>query len=106
MELKMSTGGIHARDTNNFSITNGEFSYVGNGTTTVRIPAKFFFGINTEKLSTNGALLTGLSTQSAPIGLRINTSTATAQAHNISLIALYDALIEVDTMSRNATVKQ
>jgi len=106
MELKMAVGGIHARDTNNFSISNGEFSYVGNNTTTARIPAKFFFGINLEKLSTAGALLTGLSTQSAPIGLRINTSTATAQAHNISLIALYDALLEIDTVSRNATVKQ
>ena len=106
MELKQAIGGIHSSQTNNFSISSAEFAVVGNATTTVRIPAKFYFGINLEKLSTNGALLTGLSTQSAPIGLRINTSTATAQAHNIAVIAMYDALIEVDTVSMNATVKQ
>jgi len=106
MELKQAIGGIHSSQTNNFAISSGEFSVVGNATTTARIPAKFYFGVNLEKLSTNGALLTGLSTTSAPIGLRINTSTATAQAYNISVIAMYDALIEVDTMSKNSVVKQ
>lgn len=106
MELKQAIGGIHSVETNNFGISSGEFSVVGNATTTVRIPAKFFIGVSTEKLSTNGALLTGLSTQSAPVGLRINTSTATAQAHNISVIAMYDALIEISTLDKNATVKQ
>jgi hypothetical protein len=106
MELKQAIGGIHSAATNNFSISAGEFNVVGNATTSVRIPAKFYFGVNTEKLSTNGALLTGLSTQSAPIGLRINTATATAQQHNIAVIAMYDALIEVSTFDKNATVKQ
>lgn len=106
MELKQAIGGIHSSETNNFSISSGEFAVVGNTATTVRIPAKFWFGVNLEKLSTNGALLTGMSTQSAPIGLRINTSTATAQAHNIAVIAMYDALIEISTADKNATVKQ
>jgi hypothetical protein len=106
MELKQASGGIMSRDTNSFSISPAEFSVQGNATTSVRIPGKFYFGQNVERLSTNGALLTGISTQSAPIGLRINTASATAQAYNIALIALYDALIEVDTASRNATIKQ
>jgi len=106
MELKQAIGGIHSSETNNFSISAGEFAVVGNAVTTVRIPAKFYFGVNLEKLSTNGALLTGLSSVSAPIGLRINASTALAQAYNVAVIAMYDALIEVDTVSRNATVKQ
>jgi hypothetical protein len=106
MELKQAIGGIHSSQTNNFGISSGEFSYIGNDTTTYRIPAKFIFGQNLEKLSTNGALLTGISTQSAPIGLRINTGTATAQQHNISVIALYDCLVEIDTISKNATTKQ
>lgn len=106
MELKQAIGGIHSSETNNFSISSGEFGVVGNATTTVRIPAKFYLGVNLEKLSTNGALLTGLSSVQAPIGLRVNLGTATAQAHNISVIAMYDALIEVDTVSKNATVKQ
>jgi len=106
MELKQAIGGVHSMETNNFSISAGEFGVVGNTATTARIPAKFFIGVNLEKLSTNGALLTGLSTQSAPIGLRINLGTATAQNHNISVIAMYDALIEVSTPDKNATVKQ
>jgi len=106
MELKQAIGGIHSSETNNFSISPAEFAVVGNATTTTRIPAKFYFGVNLEKLSTNGALLTGLSSVSAPIGLRINTSTALPQAYNVAVIAMYDALIEVDTVSKNATVKQ
>jgi hypothetical protein len=106
MELKQAIGGIHSSETNNFSISVGEFGVDGNDATTVRIPGKFYLGVNLEKLSTNGALLTGLSSQSAPIGLRINTGTALAQAYNVSVIAMYDALIEVDTVSKNATVKQ
>jgi hypothetical protein len=106
MELKQAIGGIHSSETNNFSISSGEFGVDGNDATTVRIPGKFYLGVNLEKLSTNGALLTGLSSQSAPIGLRINTGTALAQAYNVSVIAMYDALIEVDTVSKNATVKQ
>jgi hypothetical protein len=106
MELKQAIGGIHSSETNNFSISAGEFAVVGNATTTVRIPAKFYLGVNMEKLSTNGALLTGISSVSAPIGLRINTGTALPQAYNVAVIAMYDALIEVDTVSKNATVKQ
>jgi hypothetical protein len=106
MELKQAIGGVHSSQTNNFSISSGEFNYVGNDITTFRIPAKFYFAQNVERLSTNGALLTGLSTQSAPISLRINSQTATAQAHNISVAALYDCLIEIDTISKNATTKQ
>jgi len=106
MELKQAIGGIHSSETNNFSISTAEFAVVGNATTTTRIPAKFYFGINLEKLSTNGALLTGLSSVSAPIGLRINAGTALPQAYNVALIAMYDSLIEVDTVARQATVKQ
>lgn len=106
MELKQSIGGIHSSETNNFSISASEFAVVGNATTTTRIPAKFYVSQNLEKLSTNGALLTGLSSVSAPIGLRINAGTALPQSYNVALICMYDALIEVDTVARQATVKQ
>lgn len=105
MELKGAIGGQHSASTNNFSITQGEFGVVGNAATTARIPAKFFFGINTESLSTSSSLLTGISTQDAPIGLRINLGTATPQSYNVSVVALFDALLEIDTVNRSATVK-
>ena len=105
MELKGAIGGQHSASTNNFSITQGEFGVVGNAVTTARLPAKFFFGINTESLSTSNSLLTGISTQDAPIGLRINLGTATPQTYNVSVVALFDSLIEIDTVMRSATVK-
>lgn len=105
-ELKQAIGGIHSVDTNNFGITPLTWNRVGNDVSTVAQPAQFFFGVNVEKLSTNGALLTGISTQNSSISLRINTSTATAQTHNVALVVMYDAVIEVDTVMRNASVKQ
>jgi hypothetical protein len=87
-------------------------NFTGNGgaiaTTITRIdkPAKFYFGVNTEKLTTNGVLLSGISTQSAPISLRIQLGTATTYGYNVSVFALYDALIEVSPLMRDASVKQ
>lgn len=74
--------------------------------TTATNPAKFYFGVNTEKLTTNGVLLSGISTQSAPISLRIQLGTATTYGYNVSVFALYDALIEVSPLMRDASVKQ
>jgi hypothetical protein len=74
--------------------------------TTGSSPAKFYFGVNTEKLTTNGVLLSGISTQSAPISLRLQLGTATTYGYNVSVFALYDALIEVSPLMRDASVKQ
>ena len=74
--------------------------------TNVTRPAKFYFGVNTEKLTTNGVLLSGISTQSAPISLRLQLGTATTYGYNVSVFALYDALIEVSPLMRDASVKQ
>lgn len=106
MELKAAIGGVHSSQTNNFSISAAEFAYVGNGTTTMKIPAKFIISQNLERLQSNQILLSGMSSQASPVSLRISSPTATAQLHNVSCIFLYDALIEVDTMSKNAVVKQ
>ena len=106
MELKQAIGGIHNTQTNNISISPAEFALTGIQSSTVKIPAKVFFGVNVERLSTSNALLTGISTNNSPISLRINSSTATAGAYNVQLICLYDALIEVDTAMRSASVKQ
>ncbi len=62
--------------------------------------------VNTEKLSTNGALLTGISTQNSAVTLRINNTNQTAQAFTVYLIALYDCLLEIDPINRQCTVKQ
>jgi hypothetical protein len=106
-ELRQAIAGdIHSKGGNDFGITPLTWNRVGNDTSTIALPAQFFVGVNTERLSTNGALLTGVSTNSSAISLRINTSTATAQTHNVAVVCMYDAIIEVEPAMRNATVKQ
>lgn len=103
MELKRALGALHSENFN-FSINSKEFGYNSASTTTLTAPGKFIFGVNCEKLSTNGALLTGISTQNSPITLRIGRTATTSM--NVQCFALYDALIEVDPHNRQATVKQ
>jgi len=105
MELKMAiNGGLHTLQAQNMSITQAEYNAIDTTTTTVSAPGKFWLGVNTEKLSTSGSLLTGISSKDMPISLIINASTATTQAYNMSLIVLYDALFRIDVPNRNATI--
>ena len=83
-----------------------QFLSSGTDTTTMKAPSRFIFGVNTERLPQSNALLTGISTQNSAISLRINNSTATTKSYSVQLIAMYDALIEIDTVMRSATVKQ
>lgn len=103
MELKSATGSIYDK-ANSFSINSVEYAYVSANTTTAQAMAKFYVGTSTEKLSSD-SLLTGISTQNSPISYRISLGTATSQAHLITLVANYDALIEVDTVNRQVAVK-
>jgi hypothetical protein len=106
MELSNAFGPAHDLLTSNFSINPTEFGYVNNSTTTIQQPGKFYLGTNTEKLSTNDALLTGISSQGSPISFRVNIGAATANAQVIQLICLYDALLQVDMTQRTLVVMQ
>jgi hypothetical protein len=106
MELSAAFGPAHDLLTSNFSINPTEFNYTIAGTTTVQQMGKFYLGTNVEKLSTNGALLTGISSQGSPISFRVSTGTALSQAAVIQLICLYDALLQIDIPSRTLTVMQ
>lgn len=103
MEFKTAVGSIFDRS-NTMSINSVEFGYVSGNTTTLTAPGKFFIGTSTERLNSE-SLLTGISTANSPISYRVNIGTATAAASTVSLIVNYDALIEVDTMTRQASVK-
>jgi hypothetical protein len=105
MELKKAVGALHS-DNYNTSINAIEFNSLDTTTTTGIAPGKFWFAVNCEKLSSNGALLTGVSTQSSPISLRISAGTAPTQSYNVNLIALYDALIVVQPELRQASVRE
>lgn len=106
MELSGAFGPAHDLLTSNFSINPTEFN---SGNTTVTSQAamgKFYLGTNVERLSTNDALLTGISSQGSPISFRVSIGTATTNAQVIQLICLYDALLQVDMASRTLTVMQ
>ena len=93
---------------NNMSINSLEFNSQGADITTYSAPAKFIVGIPLEKLHipSDKAILTGVSTNNSNITVNINTATATAQQYNVNLILNYDAIIEVDTQTRDARVRQ
>ena len=115
-ELKKAVGALHSTEYNT-SINSVEFSHTdysvlsteGSRTpvpTQLYTCGKFIFSCNTEKLSTSNTILSGISTQSSPISLRISTNTATLQAYNVYLMAMYDCLIQVNPHERNASVKE
>lgn len=106
LELRSAVGSIFDKN-NNMSINTVEFNYANGtaATTTVSAPGKFYVGTSTERLNSNN-LLTGISTQNSPISYRINTGTAIgANNSTVSLIVNYDALIEVDCLTRQVAVK-
>lgn len=107
MELSSAFGPAHDLLSSNFSINPTEFGYVSNSTPTINQPGKFYVGVNTEKLSTNDALLTGISSQGSPISVRINIGTAiTGNPLVLQLICLYDALIQIDMTQRTVVIMQ
>ena len=108
MELMNAWGPAHDTLSSSTSITPIDFFQTGNATAqaSAGICGKFYLGTNVEKLSTNGALLTGISSQLSPISFRINTGTATVETHTITLICLYDAILQINLPTRQASVKQ
>lgn len=106
IELASSFGPAHDLSTSKMSITPLEFNSINSTTTTKSQMGKFYVGVNTEKLSTNNALLTGISSQSSPISVRINTSVATTAAQTINLIVCYDALLQIDLNQKSIVVLQ
>lgn len=106
MELSAAFGPSHDLLTSQFAITPAEATSGNTTTTTQGQMAKFYLGVNCEKLSTNDALLTGTSSQNSPISLRIGLNVATTNAQIINLICLYDALLQIDMGSKTLTVMQ
>lgn len=105
LELRSAVGSIFDKN-NNMSINTIEFNLSSTAAaSTYQAPAKFYVGTSTERLNSNN-LLTGISTNNSPISYRVNTGTATGAANStVSLIVNYDALIEVDTLMRQVSVK-
>ena len=103
-ELRRASGSIF-NNNNSMSINTLEFSKNdGNGTETT-IPAKFWVGFNLQKLTIESkAFFSGVSTQNSPITAIINSNHSTTQAFNAMLIAVYDAIIQIDTQTKQCVI--
>ena len=100
-------GSIGCKNTT-FSIDANEMLYFGSGAgvTTREVPSKFYPSINVSTVPFTDVLLSGISTQSSPLSVRMNIILNKTRNITQSLICYYDAIIEIDTKSKNATVKQ
>ena len=82
-----------------------EFTRVDGGSTTYDKPGKFYVGFNLQKLTiASKAFFTGVSTQNSPITAIINSNTATGQLFNVMLIAVFDAIIDIDTQTKQVVI--
>jgi hypothetical protein len=91
--LRVATGNIYDKH-NNFSINSIEWNLQDGDPTTLSAPAKFFIGVDTEKVDSE-FIMSGVSSQSSAISANIQLGTATTDAHNIHLILNYDAVLEL-----------
>lgn len=105
-ELASTMGPAHDVLTNQLGVSPASFARVDGDTSTIALPAQFWVGTNTERLSTNAVMLSGVSSQNSPISLRIDLGTATSNAGVLQLIALYDAIIEVDVANKQVSILQ
>ena len=69
-------------------------------------PGMFLVGVNTERVPSSTSMLTGVSSLLAPINARLEINTPTAQACQVRLFAIYDALIEIDVNTREVRILQ
>ena len=105
-ELSNAFGPAHDLISTNFSITPAEFLKNNNGTTTIAQPAKFYIGTNTERLSTNSVLLSGVSSQNSPLSVLINLGSTATVSQVLNLVALFDAIIEIDVATKQVQILQ
>lgn len=106
MELSGALGPAHDLLSSGFSMTPQEFYASNNSTTTPTQLGKFFIGVNVERLSTNNALLTGVSSQLSPISVRLDLNTQTTNTQVLNLIVNYDAIFEIDVVNKQCTILQ
>lgn len=105
-ELSAALGPAHDLLTTNFGITPVNFNSNNITVTTAIAPGRFIVGVNTERISTNSAFMSGVSSQFSPISVRINFGSAVTNAMTLQLVALFDAVIELDMMNKQVVVFQ
>ncbi len=103
-ELSNAFSPSHDYYSGQMAISPLEWSRDENTTTTINSPGKFFIGVNTERLDTNGVMLSGVSTALVPISLNVRCDAAPS-ATLAHLVTLFDAIIQVNLVNRTCSVK-
>ena len=103
-ELRRAMGSLF-NNNNSMAINTLEFNKNDGDVTEITVPAKFWVGFNLQKLTIESkAFFSGVSTQNSPITAIINTNHATDQSINAMLIAVYDAIIQIDTQTKQCVI--
>jgi hypothetical protein len=99
-ELRRAMGSIYDKN-NSLSIGGTEFLYTQTSTTSISVPAKFYVGVNTQKLTqSQDYMFTGISSANSQINVIINAGTTTTNAINAYLVANYDAIFEFNVPTK------
>jgi hypothetical protein len=106
-ETRRAFGNLYD-STHSMSINTTEFaknvSNVSN--TSSAEPGKFIVGVNLDKIQTGDhVMMSGASTYNTPISVVINCPTATAAAANLNCILNYDAILVLDPVARQLSVR-
>jgi len=114
MELRKATGNLYDWS-KSMSINNIEFTYGETGAnttnatslTTAQEPAKFYVGFDLNKInSLSNNMLNGTSTQNSPINAIVNFGAATTLAKSLNLTLNYDAILIINTRTKQLDVLQ
>lgn len=101
--LRGAVGSVFDK-TNSLSVNAVEFNRLDGQPTTLAAPGKFIVGIDTEVIDSD-YIMSGVSSQNSSITANIQLGTATTDSHNVHLVIAYDALLELDFASGQATLK-
>ena len=108
MELRKAMGTIFG-STVAMAVNAAEFNVTASqaAATTTVVPGKFWVAQNLMRLTTPGrSLFNGVSTQLSPINLNIELTAQITQPISPTLVLCYDAVLEIDTASRNCLMIQ
>jgi hypothetical protein len=99
-ELRRAQGSVYDKN-NSMAIGGSEFKVVQGDTTSISIPGKFYVGVNTQKLTeSQDYMFTGISSANSQINVILSLGTTTTASMNAYLIANYDAIFEIDTLTK------
>lgn len=105
-ELGNTWSAPHDIMSSNMAITPDEFAAKDNVATTSQTPGKFFFGCSTEKAT--GPLMSGVSSMMSPINLQMNIpqTGGVSGNKNVTLIALHDAVWQINLAGGMTVVRR